>query len=131
MLSSGALIGHFRPRNRILLPLLAGMANRKPTISTLTSTRLAFISSIICAGYHLKKEKKDGEVILRDFEITCKRPIFYSRDSIISVAATARLLRETEKFHLLTSTFDVEAGAHYGSWTLLYVKPGVKDFSYL
>ena len=101
-------------------------------LTTVSSVRLAFISSIIGAGLKLGKSRKDGEVIARSINIECKKPIIYGPDSKIQVRVKIDFLRECTDYRLFRSKFEVGGDKeHRGSTFLLYCRPGLRNFSYL
>lgn len=101
-------------------------------ISGYVCSRLAFSAAIIAVGHTLKKEKKDGEVIVRNLNINYDAPVMYSSNTEIVVDIEIDILKETDKYHLFTSKFTVGRNqGHVGTSTLFYCKPNLKNFAYL
>ena len=122
----------FRPRFKILYSILGILYKQGFPVSGYSSFRLVFIAAIIGAGYTLKKNKKDGEVIVRDFHIEYEKPIMYGTNSIITVEVKIKIIKETEKYHLFETDFTIgENSEHRGTTKLFYCKPNLKEFSYL
>jgi hypothetical protein len=123
--ADGQLVATYRPR--FFLPtylhgrLLRGKAY---PVTTVSSVRLGFMASIICAGLVLKKDRKNGEVIARSIEVACRRHLMYDSSSVVQVTANVKILRETSQDHLFRSAFSIGSNReHVGDTLLLYCKP--------
>ena len=125
--------GMFRPRLRLAMELVGLVrGDQSYVLTTLSSVRLVFLTSIAAAGRILGKERKDGEVIARDIAMKCARPLLYTARSKIPVSVLIDIRRKTKDFTLFRSTFRVGSqGEHEGETTLLYCRPGLTNFSYL
>ncbi|NII28104.1 hypothetical protein HB364_23680 [Pseudoflavitalea sp. X16] len=122
----------FRPRFKIIYSFLGLFYKKGFPISGYSSFRLVFIAAIVGAGYTLKKDKKDGEVIVRDFHIEYEKPVMYDAKSKITVNVKIKILKETDKYHLYEALFSIgENSQHNGITKLYYCKPNLKQFSYL
>jgi len=123
---------YFNPRFRFLYFLLGLKYKQGFPISGYSSFRLVFIASIIGAGYTLKKGEKDGEVIVRDFDIEYQAPIMFHYNTLIKVKVKTTILKETENYYKYVTEFTIGGNTeHYGTTKLYYCKPNLKQFSYL
>ena len=122
----------FKVRFKFLYYLLGLKYKQGFPISGYSSFRLVFIASIIGAGYTLKKTKKDGEVIVRDFHIEYEKPIMFHFDTLIKVSVKTTILKETENYYKYLTEFSIgNSLEHKGTTKLYYCKPELKQFSYL
>ncbi len=113
----------FIPTIRFLIPIIRLFRSR-PRMSLLSTIRLVNIASIIGAGLYLKKERKNGEVIVRDFQVTCKGGIAYDWNSRIKVKVEIADMRESTRFHIYNVRFEVgDSAQHHGSAKYYYCKP--------
>jgi hypothetical protein len=131
--ADGTYSASFVPRLRLGMELLGAVRqNQEFVVTTLSSVRLVFLTSIAAAGGMLGKERKDGEVIARDIAIKCTKPLLYTARSRIPVSVTIDVRRRTKDFALFRSTFHVGPNSeHEGMTTLLYCRPNLTNFSYL
>lgn len=106
----------FSPKSKWLIFLLLKFGIT-PRLSMLASTRLINIAAIIGAGFHLKKPYKDGDVILRGFEVSCNRPVYYDNSTLIKVTINLLEKRRVKGFYRYKGAFSVgdEEACHKGS----------------
>lgn len=123
----------FRPRFQTLCRLGGFVTDREAfPVTALSSMKLSLIASIIGAGAAYRKDRKDGEVILHEFNQKCRKPLLYQHSSVIPVTVEIDHVRTTEKFSFLRSYFTIgDEMQHSGDVALIYCKPGLSDFSYL
>ncbi len=122
----------FTPKFKIFFLFTRLIYKKGAPLPALSSVRLVFIASIIGAGAIFGLKRKEGEVIARDFQIECNKPLMYDDLSKIEVTINITTLKKNEKYHLFESNFSIgENAEHVGKTKLFYCKPNTKEFSYL
>jgi hypothetical protein len=131
--NQGHAAAHFSPRFA-LAHRIVHFALRRRTfpVTTVSSVRMAFTSSIVAAGIALKKTNKDGEVVARSISIKCRLPLLYQHDSRIPVFVAIDIGHENDVYSVVRAKFTIGSRCeHSGETTLLYCKPGTRGFSYI